>query len=342
MTTAVTVIAPFYYPADTPLAVGATASLPDSLADQMVSAGKARYQTPRTSDRTDLTADEVSLIRGVVSAAGITTRAALIAAAEANALTPGAMIRLDDGLLCQALTARYVQPIGPWFVDGRRWSVGAATSAIDLSYTTLPPLAPNAQVEIFHQWKMDGTNVTKRGRIYIDGTLGGGVAGAQAIYTRNYTDTNVQVNQYSRLQNRNDAASQMCLTIGDSAAFGASTSALVELTASTDTSKLLRAMGETSKSGSNVAMAITRSGSTATATAAAHGLATGDYIGATGATQTEYNVDPVQITVVDANTFTYPVTGTPATPATGSPVYQKYVGLALVAFRVDIHQGLGF
>lgn len=67
MTTAVTVIAPFYYPADTPLAVGATASLPDSLADQMVSAGKARYQTPRTSDRTDLTADEVSLIRGVVS-----------------------------------------------------------------------------------------------------------------------------------------------------------------------------------------------------------------------------------------------------------------------------------
>lgn len=87
MTTAVTVIAPFYYPADTPLAVGATASLPDSLADQMVSAGKARYQTPRTSDRTDLTADEVSLIRGVVSAYGISaTPAAAADAARGRSL----------------------------------------------------------------------------------------------------------------------------------------------------------------------------------------------------------------------------------------------------------------
>ena len=88
MTTAVTVIAPFYYPADTPLAVGATASLPDSLADQMVSAGKARYQTPRTSDRTDLTADEVSLIRGVVSEDRITTwanRTALVTAGLTSA-----------------------------------------------------------------------------------------------------------------------------------------------------------------------------------------------------------------------------------------------------------------
>ena len=93
MTTAVTVIAPFYYPADTPLAVGATASLPDSLADQMVSAGKARYQTPRTSDRTDLTADEVSLIRGVVSEAGNITTAALATTTG----TLGQTVRLADG-----------------------------------------------------------------------------------------------------------------------------------------------------------------------------------------------------------------------------------------------------
>lgn len=283
-------------------------------------------------------------IDSLVSGAGISTRAQLIAAAEANALTPGALILLDDGLQCRALTERFVQPIGPWFVDGRRWSVGAATTATDLTYTTLPPLAPNAQVEIWHQWLMDAVNVTKRGRLYLDGTLGGGVAGAQAVYTRNFTDgTTVQFQSRHTVTNRNDAAAQICQGVGDSAVFGLSPSAAVTLTVSTNTSKLLRAMGETSKSGSNVTItALTRSGSTASATATAHGLTTGDFIGVTGASQAEYNVDPVAVTVVDANTFTYPVTGTPTTPATGSPVYQKYVRLALVGFRVDIHQGLGF
>jgi hypothetical protein len=272
------------------------------------------------------------------------TQDALIAMAEADALVPGRTYSMINGAMAVALTERFLQPIGPWFTDGRRWSVGAATSATDLTYTYLPPLAPNAQVEIWHQWSMDAVNVTKRARLYLDGTLGGGVAGAQAIYTRNFTDaTTVQFQSRHTVQNRNDAAAQICQGVGDSAVFGLSTSAAVTLAVSTNTSKLLRAMGETSKSGSNVTItALTRSGSTASATATAHGLTTGDFIGVTGASQAEYNVDPVAVTVVDANTFTYPVTGTPTTPATGSPVYQKYVSLALVGFRVDIHQGLGF
>lgn len=272
------------------------------------------------------------------------TRAALITLAEANSLTPGAFYLTTDGLQCQALTSRFLQPLGPWFVDGRRWSVGSATSATDLTYTYLPPLAPNAQVDIWHQWSMDATNVTKRARIYLDGTLGGGVSGAQAVYTRNFTDaTTVMFPSFHRVTNRNDAAAQICQGIGDSAVFGLSTSAPVTLTVSTNTSKLLRAMGETSKSGSNVTITtLTRSGSTAIASVTAHGLTTGDYIGVTGAAQTEYNVDPVAVTVQDANTFTYPVTGTPTTPATGTPVYQKYVSLALVSFRVEVRQGLGF
>lgn len=303
------------------------------------------YRNPVTGKEEAL---DAASLQALVSGAGIggstITRAALIALAEANGLTPGAIYLTTDGLLCQALTARFLQPYGPWFVDGRRWSVGSATSAADLTYTYLPPLAPNAQVEIWHQWSMDAVNVTKRGRLYLDGTLGGGVAGAQAVYTRNFNDgTTVQFQSRHTVTNRNDAAAQICQGVGDSAVFGLSTSAAVTLTVSTNTSKLLRAMGETSKSGSNVTItALTRSGSTASATATAHGLTTGDFIGVTGASQAEYNVDPVAVTVVDANTFTYPVTGTPTTPATGSPVYQKYVSLALVGFRVDIHQGLGF
>lgn len=68
---------------------------------------------------------------------------------------------------------------------------------------------------------------------------------------------------------------------------------------------------------------ITRSGSTATATAAvAHGLATGDTVRISGAAETEYNGDVV-VTVTGATTFTYTVTGTPATPATGTIIYEK-------------------
>lgn len=288
-------------------------------------------------------AANTALVSGAGIGSSTITRAALIALAEANGLTPGAIYLTTDGLLCQALTARFLQPYGPWFADGRRWSVGSATSATDLTYTYLPPLAPNAQVEIWHQWSMDAVNVTKRARLYLDGTLGGGVAGAQAVYTRNFTDaTTVQFQSRHTVQNRNDAAAQICQGVGDSAVFGLSTSAAVTLTVSTNTSKLLRAMGETSKSGSNVAFSATRVGTLATATAAAHGLTTGDFIGVTGATPAAYNVDPVAVTVVDANTFTYTMASDPGASTGGSPVFQKYVGLALVGFRVDIHQGLGF
>jgi hypothetical protein len=281
---------------------------------------------------------------GIGSGSSI-TRTALIALAEANALTPGAFYLTTDGLLCQAVTTRFLQPIGPWFIDGRRWGVGAATTATDLTHCYLPPLAPNACVEIFHQWRMDNVNVTKRGRVYIDGTLGGGITGAQAIYVDNYTDTNVQRKVHSAMQNRNDQSSQICFDPAADVSFNSSSTQPSELTVSTNTSKLLRAMGETSKSGSNVPFTATRTGTTANCTAVAHGLVTGDYIGVTGATGTgaaQYNADPVAIIKQTNDTFTYVMTSDPGADASGAPVFQKYVSLALVNFRVHIHQGLGY
>lgn len=290
-----------------------------------------------------LNAAKTAAADSLVSADGIRTRTALIAAAEANTLTPGALIRLDDGLLCQALTSRYVQPLGPWFVDGRRWSVGSATSAADLTYTYLPPLAPNAQVEIWSQWSVDPNINTKRARIYLDGTLGGGTAGAQDVYIRNINGASDRgLNLYSRVQNRNDSAAQMCLTTGDSAAFAITTGDWITRSVSTNTSKLLRAMGETSKTGSPVAITtLTRSGATATAvTSGSHNLTTGDFVAIAGATPSGYNVDPVQVTVTNATTFTYQMAADPGAVGSGSPTFEKYNKCELVSFRVNIFQGL--
>ena len=71
---------------------------------------------------------------------------------------------------------------------------------------------------------------------------------------------------------------------------------------------------------------ITRASQTATVnTAAPHLLATGDWILMAGATQPEYN-GWFQITVTGGSAFTYTVTGSPATPATGSPAYTAVKG----------------
>lgn len=80
-----------------------------------------------------------------------------------------------------------------------------------------------------------------------------------------------------------------------------------------------------------IAATITRSGSVATAvTASAHGLTSNAYVVIAGADQREYN-GTKQTTVVNTTTFTFTVSGTPATPATGS----IKVGRAVVPFIVD-------
>jgi len=62
---------------------------------------------------------------------------------------------------------------------------------------------------------------------------------------------------------------------------------------------------------------ITRSGSVATVTHATHGLTTGDEVVIRGANQPEYN-GIFTITVNTASEYTYTVSGSPATPATGT------------------------
>jgi hypothetical protein len=67
------------------------------------------------------------------------------------------------------------------------------------------------------------------------------------------------------------------------------------------------------------ASSITRTSTTATVTAVGHGLASGQRVRITGPDQIEYAIEH-DITVVDADTFTFPVPNTVATPATGGPI----------------------
>lgn len=63
--------------------------------------------------------------------------------------------------------------------------------------------------------------------------------------------------------------------------------------------------------------ALTSAGGVATATVTKHGFRHGDSVAIAGAAQAAYNGTHV-VTLLDANRFTFPVSGTPASPATGT------------------------
>jgi len=89
---------------------------------------------------------------------------------------------------------------------------------------------------------------------------------------------------------------------------------------------------------------ITRVSTTATVTLAGHGYATGQTIRHAGADQSEYNIDAV-ITVPesggipDTDTYTYEVTGTPVTPATGTITAQRIIGITRSGTTATVNTG---
>lgn len=68
---------------------------------------------------------------------------------------------------------------------------------------------------------------------------------------------------------------------------------------------------------------------------AAHGLTTGQYVSHVGAVQSDYNVT-AQITVLTASTYTFTVSGSPASPATGTI---QYLGPSLTKDNPSILAG---
>jgi uncharacterized phiE125 gp8 family phage protein len=77
-------------------------------------------------------------------------------------------------------------------------------------------------------------------------------------------------------------------------------------------------------------LSITRSGATATVTTTVpHGFVTGQRITHSGADQDEYNITAA-ITYLTETTYTYPVVGTPASPATGTIIAEAVIDDALI------------
>ncbi len=98
----------------------------------------------------------------------------------------------------------------------------------------------------------------------------------------------------------------------------------VEVTAVTTTGTaiqnarvLLKASNGTGPFPYDTTVTITRSGSTATVSHTSHGMATNDYIQIDAADQPEYNGVKL-ITKIDNNSYSYTVSGSPTTPATGT------------------------
>lgn len=86
---------------------------------------------------------------------------------------------------------------------------------------------------------------------------------------------------------------------------------------------------------------IVRSGGTVTVTYPGHGKATGSYIWITGADQPEYN-GVHQITVTDSDHFTFQISGTPVSPATGDVTgYSAFKVKAESVERGPISAGAG-
>jgi uncharacterized phage protein gp47/JayE len=88
---------------------------------------------------------------------------------------------------------------------------------------------------------------------------------------------------------------------------------------------------------------ITRSGSIATATVdGGHNLASGVLVDISGADQSEYNGTDIEITVISETQFTYTVSGTPATPATGTIQFVAETASVLVdALLTGVDTNLG-
>lgn len=118
------------------------------------------------------------------------------------------------------------------------------------------------------------------------------------------------------IRNRNASNSQV--GAGGSLTLGTSASANTFSAVDTSVDQLLIVTGQcATPTNTKSVSSITRTGQVATATSAAHGYTNGQSVLMAGANETEYNGTFV-ISNVTTNTFDYTVTGTPATPATGT------------------------
>ena len=212
----------------------------------------------------------------------------------------------------RVLTKRTGLPAPPLFAyQHTPVEVTGVTSLVTVFSVVIPggTLGPNGVLWVQPLWSASANNANgksiyvKYGTATITGLPMAGILSYQHV---------------AILRNRNAVNSQVFGPQGGGALYGGSTSAnqIAVIDTSVDQTLVCQVQLASPTITKSVS-SITRTGQTATATATAHGYANGQSVLMAGANQTEYNGTFV-ISNVTANAFDYTVTGTPATPATGT------------------------
>lgn len=272
------------------------------------------------------------------------TKAQLLALADAGQLDSGAHYQCsDDGSVSYAVSRRYLQSITPFYSHGPRTAVGSATSETTLLggiYT--PPVAPSGVVRIRFSLEFDDGTTTRRIYLRQVGYSASFPLFDRTLSTSGQWDGDVEV----KIVNQGSSAVQLLRSAGNSAQ-GMGTTIARQFAMDLSTSKELAFSGLTSKTGSLVSVSsLSKAGGTATGTVAS-GTFTGLHLARmaaiTGAGDTTFNGDPLQIAIVGsdpstATQFTYSVSGSGS--AGGTPQIQLYRYFTISGVQLWVDQGL--
>lgn len=211
-------------------------------------------------------------------------------------------------------------------------SIVATTSVVTLYSVTIPggTLGKNGVLKINTWWTHRNNSSVKTFQIYYGGQL----------FSSRSNTTIDSMSFLSIIKNRNNEASQIGIPEVQYMPYNAFTApwAVWKIgSVNTAVDQLIEVKGNVALEPSKSVTSITRSGTTATATSAAHGYANGDYVLIAGANETQYN-GTFTISNVTTNTFDYTVSGSPATPATGTITVQRYGLLTLEAVTVEVER----
>ncbi|OGQ60731.1 MAG: hypothetical protein A3J24_06350 [Deltaproteobacteria bacterium RIFCSPLOWO2_02_FULL_53_8] len=223
----------------------------------------------------------------------------------------------------------YSQAIAPVFASQNFDQSVTGVSGETILFSTVIPantLGPNGVLRLSILCRTDGVlSNSKSWRVRFGSTLFASVG----VTTINLLNT------ITRIANRNSTSAQVSnkyLHVMQ----GVAGTLESNMTGAVDTTvdQYLTITGQTTVEPTKSAT-ITRSGSTATAAVTAHGYVSGDSVLMAGANEAEYNGTFV-IFNVTANTFDYTVTGSPATPATGTITSARWTKMTLESVLVEV------
>jgi hypothetical protein len=180
------------------------------------------------------------------------------------------------------------------------------TSGLDLTNTTFVSGGTGHAIYITQAGTYDFTNLTFSG-------YGAGETTNAAIYNNSGGAVTINATNCSGLTVRNGASATT--TVNASVTLTVTAKDLDNVVV--ESARVLLEAASGGAAPSDASVTITRVTTTATVAHTAHGMKVGELVAIRGANQQEYN-GVNTITAVTANSYDYTVSGTPATPATGT------------------------